>query len=228
MNSSVLPNQPVVSCNLEGFDVRSLLDTGSMKSFVSQEMFAQLCPNPFLAKTSQNCVSIAGQPLVIDGSTQLELSFPHSRSVSYVGQFLVSSTLCSPSDCVLGWDFLTSNSLHLSCNENGSYHCVGLHRFTPLSPHHSPPLPPIQPPLGSAVSSCLLSQSAHREPVPLSVQSSFCIPGRTEQIISCSIPKSHREQLGMVVPLPDAASIPSHILQHIQFHVPIIDLSMSV
>ena len=45
----------------------------------------------------------------------------------------------------------------------------------------------------------------------LSVQSSFCIPGRTEQIVSCTIPKSHREQLGMVVHLPDSASIPSHI-----------------
>jgi len=212
MNSSIVPNQPVVSCKLEGFDVCALLDTGSMKSFVSQEIFAQLCPKPVLAKTSQNCVSITGQPLVIAGSTQLELSFPHSGSVSYVGQFLVSSTLCSPLECVLGWDFLTSNNLHLSCTEDGSYHLVGLHGFTPLSPHHSPPLPPIQPPLSSAVSSCLLSQSTHRGPVPLSVQSSFCIPSRTEQIISCSIPKSHREQLGMVVPLPDAASIPSHIL----------------
>ena len=57
--------------------------------------------------------------------------------------------------------------------------------------------------------SCI--HSAHNGPVPLSVPSSFCIPGRTEQIVSCSIPKSHREQLGMVVPLPDSASIPSHI-----------------
>ena len=47
--------------------------------------------------------------------------------------------------------------------------------------------------------------------MPLSVQSSFCIPGRTEQIVSCTMPKSHREQLGMVVPLPDSASILSHI-----------------
>ena len=125
-------------------------------------------------------------------------------------------TRCSaafpPLECVLGWDFLTSNSLHLFCNEDGSYHLVGLHGFTPLSPHHSPPLPPIQLPLSSAVSPCLLSQSAHRGPVPLSVQSSYCIPGRTERIISCSIPKSYCEQLGMLVPLPDTASIPSHIL----------------
>ena len=187
------------------------LDTGSMKSFVSQEIFAQLCPKPVLAKTSQNCVGITGQPLVIAGSTQLELSFPQSGSVSYVGQFLVSSSLCSPLECILGWDFLTSNSLHLSCNEDGSYYLVGLHGFTPLIPHHSPPLHPIPPPLSSATSSCLLVQSAHRGPVPLSAQSTFCIPGRTEQLVSCTIPKSHREQLGMVVPLPDSSSIPSLI-----------------
>ena len=107
---------------------------------------------------------------------------------------------------------LTSNSLQLSCNGDGLYYLVGLHGFTPLSPHHSLPLPPIQLPPSSTVSSFLLSQSAHREPVSLSLQSSSSIPGRTEAILSCSIPKSHREQLGMVVPLPDAASIPSHIL----------------
>jgi len=212
MNSSVVPNQPVVSCKIDGFDVHALLDIGSMKSCASQEIFAQLCPKPVLAKTSQNCISITDQPLVIAGSTQLELSFPHSGSVSYAAQFLVSSTLCSPLECVLGWNFLTSNSLHLSCTEDGSYHLVCLHGFTPLSPHYSAPLPPIQAPLSFAVSPCLLSQSTNRGPVLLSVQSSFCIPGRTEQIISCSIPKSHREQLGMVVSLPDAASIPSHIL----------------
>ena len=48
--------------------------------------------------------------------------------------------------------------------------------------------------------------------MPRSLQSSCCIPGRTGQVISCSILKSHREWFGMVVPLPDAAGIPSHIL----------------
>ena len=80
-------------CKLGGLDVHVLLDTSSMKSFVSHKVYAQLCPKPLLAKTHQHCVSITGQPLVIVGSTQLELSFPRSGSVSYVGQFLVSSTL---------------------------------------------------------------------------------------------------------------------------------------
>jgi len=47
MNSSVVPNQPVVSCKLDGFDVHALLDIGSMKSFASQEIFAHFVPSPF-------------------------------------------------------------------------------------------------------------------------------------------------------------------------------------
>ena len=85
-----------------------------MKSFVSQEVFAELCPKPLLAKTHQNCVSFTSEPLVVAGSTQLELSFLQGGSVSYVDQFLVSSTLCSPVECVLEWNFLTPNSLHSS------------------------------------------------------------------------------------------------------------------
>ena len=49
-------------------------------------------------------------------------------------------------------------------------------------------------------------------PVPLSVQSRFCIPGRTEQLHSCNIPESHLEQLGMVVPLPDSVIILTNVL----------------
>ena len=94
-------------------DICALLDRGSMKSFASEEIFAKLCSKPALAKISQNCVSITDQPLVFARSTQFELSFPDSGSVFYVGQFLVSSTLCSPLEGVLEWDFLTSNSLHL-------------------------------------------------------------------------------------------------------------------
>ena len=48
--------------------------------------------------------------------------------------------------------------------------------------------------------------------MPLLVQSSFCIPRRTEQIVICNIPKSHYKPLGVVVLLPDLASIPSHLL----------------
>ena len=100
--SSAVPPQPVISCNFGGIFVHSLLDTGSMKSFINQDVFERLHPRPPLGRTFHNCISITGQPLVIAGSTKLELSFPNSESVHYVGQFLVPSTLCSPLECVLG------------------------------------------------------------------------------------------------------------------------------
>ena len=61
-----------------------------------------------------------------------------------------------------------------------------------------------------------------------SVQSSFCIPGRTEQLDSCAISKSHREQLGMVVPFLTLLVFHPKFFQLIQFHVPLIELSISV
>ena len=36
--SSAVPPQPVVFCNLGGISVHALLDTGSMKSFISQDV----------------------------------------------------------------------------------------------------------------------------------------------------------------------------------------------
>ena len=61
INSSIVPIQPLVSCKLVGSDVRVLLDTVSMNSFVSQEIFAQLCPKPVFDKTCQSCIRSTGQ-----------------------------------------------------------------------------------------------------------------------------------------------------------------------
>ena len=95
--------------------------------------------------------------------------------------------------------------------------CMGSPHSAPILPllqllHYSPTISIDKGSSTASLSSCMLVQSAHRGPVPLSVQSSFCIPGRTEIIVSCNIPRSSREQLGMVVPLPDTpkASIPPH------------------
>ena len=85
--SSAVPPQPVVFCNLGGISVHALLDTGSMKSFISQDVFERLHPRPPLGKTFHNCISITGQPLVIAGSTKLELSFPNSESVNMLVSF---------------------------------------------------------------------------------------------------------------------------------------------
>ncbi|MEL7428331.1 MAG: hypothetical protein AAFN81_35530, partial [Bacteroidota bacterium] len=106
-----------------------------MKSFVSKSVFDRLLPRPVLGQNTHNCVSITGQPLDIAGITQLEMSFPGSSSCSYTGTFLVSATLFQPLECVLGWDFITSNALQLSSAGDGTYFLLGKHGSTPLSPY---------------------------------------------------------------------------------------------
>ena len=147
-----------------------------MKSFISKNLFEGLHPTPALNITAQNCVSITGQPLDIAGTKQLALSFPSSCCFSYSGTFLVSSTLFPPLDCVLGWDFITSNDFQLSFSRNGAYFLLGKHGSTPLSPFE--PQGSCSPPSDSKScymttsdtppsSHCLLVQSVSRGPVPV-------------------------------------------------------------
>ena len=98
---------------------------------------------------------------------------------------------------------------------------MGAHGITPLSPHTSLascPLPPPSLPGGNAptnsdaISRCLLVQSTTKGSVPVKLQSDICIPGRTEVIVNCSIPKSCQGELGMSSPLLSSSSLPSNIL----------------
>ena len=211
----------MIKCDLGGVDVHALIDTGSMKSFVSKHIFDKMRPLPVISNSISSCISITGEPLKIEGTIHTQLSFPCSGSAPYSGTFLVSSNLFQPLQCILGWDFLTHNSLQLSCTESGVYSIVGAHGITPLSPHPSPtPCPPPPPSLPGqnvstnydAMSPCLLVQSSCRGPVPVKLQSDICIPGRTEIIVSCSIPKSFKGELGMSSPLLGSTSLSSNIL----------------
>ena len=108
-----------------------------MKSFVSKHVFDQIRPLPVISKSTSSCISITGEPLKIEGTIHTQLSFPCNGSAPYSGSFLVSSHLFQQLQCILGWDFLTRNSLQLSYAESGGYSIVGAHGITPLSPHNS-------------------------------------------------------------------------------------------
>ena len=60
----------------------------------------------------------------------------------------------------------------------------------------------------------MLAQSMNRGPTPVSLQSSICIPGKSEVVVECQLPRSSQDQLGMISPFsaPENSSIPSHIL----------------
>ena len=64
-----LPIHPVVEVTIEDVQVRALIDTGSMKSFISSHVHAILdFGNNRLKPDSINCVSITGNSLNILGS----------------------------------------------------------------------------------------------------------------------------------------------------------------
>ena len=90
-----------VTCYLSGVQVQALVDTGSMKSFVSQDLFDKIRPKQQMQATHQRSLdhwnSITGEPLPVEGTVQASLSFPGNDSVLYSGTFLVSiRSFCYP------------------------------------------------------------------------------------------------------------------------------------
>ena len=187
-----------------------------MKSFVSKSIFQSIQPPPSLQSSPQTCISITGEPLQIEGTTHLPLVIPGNSSSPYSGNFTVSSTLYQPLQCVLGWDFLTSNGLQLRYkDENDAYFLEGTHGSTPLAPHSylnvssssgECQLGDASPP--SFAATTILVQSSNRGPVPVCLRTNVCIPGRSEVIVSCQLPKSSQDQLGMITPITDINSTP--------------------
>ena len=194
--SGSIPPQPLVQCVLSGVCVSALIDTGSMKSFVSKRVFHSIQPPPYLQSSPQTCISITWEPLQIEGTTHLPLIIPGNGSSSYTGNFTVSSTLCQPLQCVLGWNLLTSNGLQLRYrDEHDDYFLEGAHGSSPLSPHNfSDASSSSGPCLSSDAStldlaaSTILVQSSNRGPVLVCLQNSLCIPGRSEVIVQCQLP----------------------------------------
>ena len=82
---SVSPLQPYVSCKLGGVDVQALVDTGSMKSFISERVFKKFSQSNVLSPAPSNCIGITGRPLDIAGIVHLEFSFPGVLSIRTLG-----------------------------------------------------------------------------------------------------------------------------------------------
>ena len=113
--SNLVSNQPLICCSLGGILVQALIDTGSMKSFITRQIYEQLRPKQEVQPTAQRCYGITGQPLPVHGTVQTTLSFPNNPIVSYPGDFLVSDHLLEPLQCIIGWDFLQMNcSFHFT------------------------------------------------------------------------------------------------------------------
>ena len=189
-----------------------------MKSFISREVFDGMRPKQELEATHQRCFGITGKQLQVDGTVQATLSFPSSGSFLYAGKFFISGQLFQPLQCVLGWDFLTSNALNLLYKGQGAYVLAGRHRETPLTPKTQDvsPLPSADKSLGCEVratdtASCLLAQSSSRGPVNVTLSTSLCIPSRTEVLVNCQLPKSFKDQLGMVTPIQDDSPLSASI-----------------
>ena len=103
-----ISHQPLIKCSVSGVHIRALIETGSMKSFISAHIFKKISPRPVLEHNAPQCISITGQQMFVEGTTQLKLSFQGAPlSASYQCQFIASSSLTDSLECVLGWEFLT-------------------------------------------------------------------------------------------------------------------------
>ena len=186
-----------------------------MKSFLSFDTYQKLQPRPALLDVHQQCFGINGQPLQVEGALQATFSFPGGGGPSYTGTFVVSRQLCKPLQCILGWDFLTTNCLSLNRNQNSSYSLIGKYGEIPLTPEeeisecHLPTF--LENPLKGPEPRVLFTQSQSKGPVPITLNSSISIPGRTEVLVTGKLPKSYAEEFGMVSPV-SKDSIPTNIL----------------
>ena len=156
-----------------------------------------------------------GQPLQVEGALQATSSFPGGGGPSYTGTFVVSRQLCAPLQCTLGWDFLTTICLSLNRNQNSSYSLIGKYGEIPLTPEeeisecHLPTF--LENPLKGPEPRVLFTQSQSKGPVPITLNSSISIPGRTEVLVTGKLPKSYAEEFGMVSSV-SKDSIPTNIL----------------
>ena len=129
-NSTII--HPFVDCFVDQVRVRALIDSGSMKSFISKSVQRAIDFDDLnLTKSKkEKCVSITGHHVYIEGHLSSTVKFLGSRAC-FNSEFLVSNNI--PYECVLGWDFICQNNLSLCKDVKlGNYILVGKHAATPI------------------------------------------------------------------------------------------------
>ena len=113
--------------------VRALIDSGSMKSFISKSVQRTIDFDDlnFTKSKKEKCVSITGHHVNIEGHLSSTIKFLGSRAC-FNSEFLISNNI--PYECVLGWDFISQNDLSLCKDVNlGNYILVGKNMGLPPS-----------------------------------------------------------------------------------------------
>ena len=122
--------------NYTNIVIYALIDTGSVNSFIHTRIHAALDFNSVMSSSVEpgRYVSIMGDPLNIKSRISCSIKFPRSKQ-KYEARFLVSDNIRH--ECVLGWDFLSSNGWDLKAeNHRGStsfgYYVHGRHGTSPV------------------------------------------------------------------------------------------------
>ncbi len=207
-----LPEHPFVACLIDGVPVNALLDTGSMKSFLSDNILNIIdfdCVRIDKSK-SQRCTSITGGELNIVGNISTSVTFHRSKH-NYHSAFLVSSNI--PYDCVLGWDFIMQHKLSVQGNVLGgrsSYQLVGTYGKCPIQSEH--PANKVQSngvvitetdssvilPNDSSSTGAVLVQSRLKGINKVTLSEGVAIPARSEIVIEGKIQSKDVSQVGMI------------------------------
>lgn len=214
-----LPTQPFIQCLINNVEVHALIDTGSMRTFISNKIHSVIDFDNSLINTTvaERCVSITGGSLSILGHLTANVKFPKSK-VTYKGRFLVSNNISY--DCVLGWDFLIENRLSLKGNFDkgcSSYFLTGLHGRTNVSFYSLPkggtvsgvteassvPFQTTEIPETCEGDSTVLIQSRMKADIAVVLDHNVVVPARTEMIVEGRLMKSAEAGVGMIAPLGD-------------------------
>ena len=215
--SNVLkPTQPFVKCFINNVEVFALIDTGSMRTFISNNIHDIIDFDRKLIDTSvaERCVSITGGSLNILGHLCGNVKFMKSEK-AYMGRFLVSDNISY--DCVLGWDFLQQNKLSLNgdlTSWNSPYYLTGSHGRTKVILSSLPRGDLVtgvtevsgvpaegSPETRAEDNSTLLVQSSMKADIPVVLDESVVVPARTEIILEGKLVSSAKSEIGMISPL---------------------------